>query len=320
MKRKSIFIIVAIISVAIYFFVFKNKNSLNSNVTDFAISDTSEINKIIFYPKGKTKTILTKEKNKWYVNNNLTARNELVKRLLRVIKNLQLKTIVSPKETDSLSKTLENSMQVEIFCNNDLEKKYFIGKETKNKIGTYMSLKNSENPVVMYIPGFSTDLNNFFYPNPNYWRDNTIFHHRYDKISEIVMEINSAPEKSFKILLDKKQNIDFQNIKGEKKKFKKRAVQRYVSYFLDIDYETIAKDFTKFQKDSLQKIKPIYKIQLKDFKNNLIEIKAYRKLQKNNKDYDFNRMYAVVNNLEEVVIIRFLDFDPILKEIDYFLE
>lgn len=37
-----------------------------------------------------------------------------------------------------------------------------------------------------------------------------------------------------------------------------------------------------------------------------------------NAEFDYNKAYGVLNNANEIILLQYYKFDPILKEIDYF--
>jgi len=317
----QIFIILTFISLAFYFYN-KNRGTLSSEIVDFAISDTANVDKIkLTNSKQKSLTLLRVD-NKWLIDNVLDANEKLVHRFLTVLKLLEMRMPV-PKATkhEIMEALFKKSTQVQIYQHNKLVKTYYVGDDLPDATGAYMILENSDIPLIMHIAGFKGKISSIYSTDPKFWRSNVIFQYKPHEIKRVSMNIKEAENKSFTIVRDEKRFTlyDYQGV--QKNKFNLSSVERYLSYFERVRYEYIEEN-TELR-DSIKKQKSIHSISITNSKGEVNKISTFYILnsEKNKSGqltFDFNKMYALVNNETELVVVRFFEFDPILKDIEYF--
>ena len=322
--KKIILLAILVISSLVLFFMNKESNTFSEELSDFAVEDTSSINKVFFADKhGNTVTLTKGENNNWLVNNEFIARSEAIGFLLKTIKDIKVKHPVSNSMHDRIIKNLASSaVKVEIFTDNldESYKTYFIGGEAKDLIGSFMLLENSSRAFIVYIPGF----NGFLSPRytidgttvgSDLWRDRNIFEYKPEDIKTVNVTNHDDPTQSFKM---HRQNEYYSFTKNNVTKvIPDSQGDVYMDLFKSVNCEGFMNDFSK--KDSIFNSKPFYTISITDKKGKVDSLIAYHKepkrveyLQDNGEklEYDVDRMYAKLNT--DLILIQFYVFDKIL--------
>ena len=317
MKLKIIIIsIIVILSIIVAYLIFSDKeSSISKSKTDFAINDTSIINKIII-TKDKQQIIISKKNNKWKLNQNQGINSNKIQKLLVSITLIKLKTPIPNKAQAALLKKLRKSKKIEFYNNEKKIKSYFIGEQISDKSGNYMLLENAEEVFAIYIPSFKMDLSTIFSLDEYYWKSKVIFEYNFSEINSIELIYPAEQQNSFYI---KHNENDFtlKNLKenNSNRKYIEDKIVSYFSHFKNIKYEKIYSQNNNSSIDSLQNIEPLFIISVTDKENNINTIKCYEKFQNNNLDTD--RMLGLINN-KLIVIIKYYDFDLITKKLEYF--
>jgi len=309
-KNISIILIITLLSVALYFFIIKKNSTINKSEIDFAIEDTSSINKIIIYENNDT-LILERKENYWKINNVFSAKNEEVTSLLTTLKLIDLKSPVPTNAQDYVKKLLLSSKKVEIYDNQKLIKSFYLGNLISDKSGNYMMLTNSENAYIMQIPALKTDIADKFSTNLKHWKDKNIFKYNLQEINYISLKYTYEPENSFVLVIDNQiKLLDFEKNEIENKN--NENISRYLTYFNGVQFESFEPEY---KIDSLKSEKSIFELEIKNKTNQSTKIIAYNIFENTIKNTDY--FVAIINN-EEVVKIKYFNFDLILKNIIFF--
>lgn len=180
-----------------------------------------------------------------------------------------------------------------------------------------MMLENSKTPLIMHIPGYNADLNAYFTMNTKAWRDNSVFKIMPNQIVEINVKINENPQKSFQI---KKQNNQYELIdyQGNKVKHNQKSIEQYFFYFTERKFEQFV-NLTSQQKDSLNNTIPYYTIKIKPTNQQSQTVYFYKKYNRQTQSIDLNLLYAKTKKSQDIYLLKYFEFDPLFKKIDYFL-
>lgn len=314
-----IFILLAVIAVIIYF---TNKSgTLKKELRDFAVSDTSTVDKIFMVNKANQQVTLERNGSDWMVNGKFIARKDAINVLLKTLNRIDVKSPVSKSSFDNVVKNLAaQSTKVEIYQNKHLVKTIYVGGPTQDNYGTFMMLENSATPFIIHIPGFSGYLSTRFFVDESLWRASNIFNYKFQDISEITVEQPVKPENGFKILSNNnKYDISPLNNKTSKMNFDTASVKEYIARFKSINFEYLATEIKQVKKDSILASVPYFIISVKDVSGKGKTIKTFLRrglglLDDDGKPYEFDpdRLYGVLDN-GEFVIIQYYVFDPLFR-------
>ena len=186
------YIIVVVLFFLIYY-SYKTQNrssSIRSDKKNFAVSDTSKIERIELSNRNLQMVSLQRSDGCWILNDSLFANQSSINLILKTVKEMRVK---NPVARSALKNVIERmgiqNTKVDIFSNNKKIKTIYIGGETADQLGTFMMLEGAKEPYVVYIPGFNGYLSSRFHCRESDWRDKNIFRN-FKKISYFNPSIN----------------------------------------------------------------------------------------------------------------------------------
>jgi hypothetical protein len=344
-KNRGIFLVLVLLAIVAVVLILQNrKSTLKGRLGDFAIADTSSVTKIFMADMRGNQVLLTKlTPGEWLVNDSLKAGRENLNLLLKTMSNIAVKAPVPKKSYNSVIKRLAtNSIKVEIYQNKyrvdlfnsirwfpheKLTRVYYVGNPTPDNMGTFMLLEGSEVPFVVYEPGFRGFIAARFTARANDWRDHTIFKTNPSAVRSIKIEFPNQPGESY--LIEKHGSTSLELISLENnhkiKDFDIPGVVDLIKLYRDIRFEAVLDGMEPEQIDSIVHSTPHTIITLTDTAGNVNQVKTYRRktdtgdydLEGNMVAYDLDRLYALINNGQELVLIQYFVFDPITRPLSF---
>jgi hypothetical protein len=346
-KNRVTYLIVIVLAVVALVLVLPNhKSTLKKGLGDFAIADTASVTKIFMADMRNNHVLLTKKSpGNWVLNDTLKARSEGLDMLLRTMMNLAVKAPVPRASYNNVIKRLAtNSVKVEIyqkkyridlfntirlFPHEKRTKVYYVGSATPDNMGTFMYMEGSDTPFVVYEPGFRGFVSARFSARPNDWRDHTIFKKKPSEIKSLKIEFTQQPKESYLINMHGLNNVEVISLEtGEKiRDFDARRLVDLVNGYRDIRYEAVLDAIDPAKADSIIHSTPLHIITLTDTAGNVNRVKTFRRrnmegdydMEGNLVAYDLNRLYALINNGKELVLIQYFVFDPITRPLSYLI-
>jgi hypothetical protein len=327
-NTKKTFLVVFILwMIAIVYFFNDSKGTLSSSNTHFAIEETKKINKINISSPDEEIT-LVKESGHWKINDKYIARQRIVDNFLMALNRIQIASPISENEKERIATVLEKEgILVEIYRKNRTLRKYYVSTPAIDNHNTYMMMAKRGDPIMVRIPSFKGLVAELFSIDESLWRDKTVFDYPPQNIKSITAEYPGDSSKSFTVInygdgtFALKQ--PYKNLFVED--FNVERVVRYFTYFQGIEFERVEKELSKQKTDSILHSVPFCKISVTNVDDFTNSITIYRKPPEkefdefgNKLSYDYNRAYAIFNQNNELIIIQYYIFDPLLKEIDYF--
>jgi len=331
MKKNTIYIllILVLVIIAIVLVLNNKKTTLKKELRDFAIPDTSIVDKIFMVDKENNKVELTRDRthNQWKVNHKFVARKDAIDVLLETLANMQVRYPVPKSSHNTIVKRMSNqSTKVEVYNKNNLLKTYYVGGPTKDHVGTNMLLEGSDVPMVVFIPGFNGYLSSRFFTREIDWRDNTIFKYQYPQIYSITCEHPQEPEKSFKITRHGPNNFSVVKLINDSviMPYDTLAVKTYFSYFKHISFDHFMTQIPEKKKDSILAATPVYIFTVEDINHEKKTIKTFLKepekdprkapFEKHYPKYDVNNMYGYIPGNTYLMMVQYYVFDPLIRE------
>lgn len=326
---------------------------------DYHIEDTSSITKIFLADKENNEVTLMHEADTtWTVNGQYPANQPLVDLLLETLNTMRIRQQVNKNAIPNAIKDISaHGIKVEIYQNEPfinwfggkvrlftrerLTTTYYVGRETQDKMASFMYRKGDDAPYIIHIPGFRGFLTPRFVTDPLKWRSHTIVDLNVREIERVELEIPEQPQESFAIvregegfameLLQNHQRVDG---------FDTARVAQMLSSFTWLNFDEFASIVPNSFADSCVQGTPRAILRITDTKGTRSEVKTYIKY--NNPDdikampdpdmyevFDLNRLYAIVSGKsnrnganttnEDTVLIQYFVFDNILQPASYFL-
>ena len=318
-RRKESFVVISLIilaSLSVYFgFIKKNSSELTEN--DLQLKDTSQITAFNVELNGVIVKV-EKKTSGWMVNNSYHANNQLVKRLFRIYKNLNISIFARRDSVGAYVQNLKmNGTKLEFLKDENIIANYWIGKYDAAKNATLL-MNDAEQPIFVTSPGLSANIAKFVIADDIFWRDKRIFDFEASEIIKIKLDDFENQNSSYEINIDENSYSLFDN-NSNSIEFEQEKIARYLSYFKGVRFESLEEKLTQNQLDSILKQKPLYEINLDTKEYGSLNLKLISKATSlKSQERDLNNVYGLLNNKAPLIIISYFSIDPLLKEIAYF--
>ncbi len=343
-KKRIIILFFILLSISsILLILQQTKSTFNEQIKNFAVSDTSTVTKIFLADKAGHQVLLQKNSvDEWTVNKKFKANLANIRILLTTMLYLEVQAPVPlSMQQNVLTRMSATGIKVEIyqlvyrinlfnkiklFRHERKVKTYYVGDNTQNMLGTYMLMENADLPFILQIPGFNGYLTTRYSPKETDWRDHSLVDLTFNDIKSVEIQFYEEPQNSFRLSKESKKNIQLFSINDNRiiddiDTFK---VYDYLSSFHHLMFESFLNDYKG--KDSILRSKPFHLITIINKKNEQIVLKTFhKKALPGEVDFDGkpifidrDRLFALNQQTNELVLIQFYVFDRILRPISYF--
>jgi len=323
-KKHYIILLISILSILflVYYFLLKNDNT-NELSNKFSVTDISIINLISIENKNKTIKLKKKKNTKvWLINNKYEANKKAIKKLLQALSNVKINKPVAKEKIDSINYIIKKySKKITAYNNNnEIIKTFYISDYDKLNKQTYALANKNDVPYIVSIPGLENNINKRYSIYPLYWIEPEIFKYQPNEITKIKVIFFNKNRISYSIEIEESEPKMF-SYKEKKliKNINKNKILNYLSYFMNVKFS----DFNVLNKeksDSLKNTEADFTIFVEDIYKTTKKVELYKiKIPEKPVKYDFNKLYAIINN-EDIVVVKYFDIDLILKDIEYFTE
>jgi hypothetical protein len=344
-KNRVILLVVLVLAIiAVILIISQTKDTLNSEVSDFAIADTASVTKIFMADKNNnTVTLNRTSSGLWLVNDTFPASKPNIDMLLGTLHNLAIQGPVPQAARNNVIRDMAViSVKVEVyeqryridlfdaiqwFPHQKLTRVFYVGGATQSNRGTYMLMEGASTPYVTYLPNFRGFVSPRFQPIPKYWRSYNIFRKPMADIASVKVEFPSKPNESYIIENNHNESVTLltypeqQALDG----FDTLAVLNFLTGFRNLNYEALLNDSEGSNIDSITASTPFMILTLTDTSGVSKTMKAYHKpgpgITDMNGDiipYDLDRLYATIHGDKDFVLIQYFAFDRVLRPRSFF--
>ena len=346
-KNNKITIIIAVLLIVIAGVLIWNNRYLSTiqgESSDFQVWDTASVTKIYLADRRENESLLERQEQGWTLNGTYKAHPKQVSFLLTTLYKVRVKMPVSVASHDNIVKQLASqSTKVEIYQNvpsinlfdkvklfyhEKRTKVFYVGDATMDSSGTFMLKEGADKAYIVYIPSFRGFISTRFTANPDDWRDHTVFHANLADIQSVEIDFNEDPEGSFRIdnigkhqykltRLSDNQDLPYDTLK----------VINFMSSFGNLRFEALFTNTMEQERiDSITGSPFVHYVVVTDREGNKQDMKTFRKLVLNGVtdmsgdygDVDHDRMYALIDEGKDFVLIQNYVFDKVLRDVRYF--
>lgn len=324
-------VILALLGFSVYYFLIKNNSESPFSATEagFTVKDTSSIGKLYLAAANDESILVARTDSGWIVNNRYKALPSTLNLLLSTLATQAAVYPVTKSAYDNVVKNMStNGIKVEVYGRDGSKMKvFYVGGSAAKNNGTNMLMDGASTPFVVQVPGFNGYLTSRFTTKLKDWRDRTIFNIPPDEIKSISVQYASKPINSF-VLSRENGSLVMKadtNISKNLEVFNTRRANIYVKYFTNVNCE----GFLNGLEDMNATLKTAPKQSTIDVtgmhgQRQHIDIywMALNRRSKNTTvsdadvpdDYDADRLYAVINNERDTVMIQYFVFKNIFRK------
>ena len=346
-KNNRITLIIAALLVVIAGVLIWNNRYLSTiqgESSDFQVWDTASVTKIYLADRKENESLLERQEQGWTLNGTYKAHPKQVSYLLTTLYKVRVKMPVSVASHDNIVKQLAaQSTKVEIyqivprinlfdkikmFYHEKRTKVFYVGNATMDNSGTFMLKEGADKAYIVYIPSFRGFISTRFNANPDEWRDHTVFHANMSDIQSVQIDFNEDPEGSFRIDNVGKHQYKLTRLcDNQDMTFDTLRVINFLSSFGNLRFEALFTNTLPQERiDSITHSPYVHNVVLTVKDGTTQDMKTFRKLVLNGVndfggdygDVDHDRMYALIEDGADFVLIQNYVFDKILHDVRYF--
>ncbi len=348
MKKNKLIVVITVFlaAIAIFLLAQNHYSTLKENETNFSVSDTASVTKIFIADKNVNSVIIERTPKGWVLNGKVNANDKLVNTLLATLKRMKVKSPVSlashdnvVKRLSSIGKKVEIYQEVyridlfgmQLFKHEKLTKVFYVGDVTRDNLGTYMLIEGAERPYIIYLPGFRGFVSSRFSPLIDDWRSHVVFSKTLNNIKNLKVYFGENDSSGFNIeVIDAMGNYKITRLlNGEMlKSFDTLKVLNLMTSFADLRYESRLNNILPPQKiDSIINSPSKYEITLLDNFGETTYVKIFErhrlpesvtKVYDKLTPVDHDRMYGLINEGDDFVLMQYYVFDKVLYPIGYY--
>lgn len=292
--------------------------------SDFSIRQKDRVIAVIL-EKQNERLELTRGDSGWIVNNRFEARPSAIRFLLETLSRVSIKSTVPELQFQEEWK-LDSSgvIRVEIRERPGRIKSFLVYPVTSNPYGNYVKKREKGTPFIVNIPGYSGNVGSLFVTNEKFWLPHTLCSSQPSDIGMIRLLIHDNESQSFVICQEAPGAVELLSLPEKKpvQNLDSAKVYRYLSYFINLRFERWVFDSDSVDIPEVLSLEPRHELTIREHSGKSITIRTYpiiRAIKDGKQEMDLNRIYATMNDDSALVIVKYIDIDPVLKERDYFL-
>lgn len=327
--------ILGLLGFGIYYFVVRENDSpYSKEEAGFTIKDTAAIGKLFLATGDGESVTVERTPGGWTVNKQYKAMPSTLNLLLQTLTQQVPLYPVTQSAYDNVIKTMAaNGIKVEVYDREGKKMRvFYVGGVALNNSGTNMLIEGAKTPYVVHVPGFNGYLTSRYTVNLRDWRDRTVFNLPAEEVKSVSLQYEGKPVNSFEIV----REGDSVMIKADPAIAKgldgpnTRRAKVYLKYFANVNCEGYLNGLP--DNDTTIKSAPKYlSIDIKGMHNQHQHVDIYwmaiNKRSKNRltsnpdvpDDYDSDRLYAIMNDYKDTVVIQQFAFHDIFhKAFEFF--
>jgi hypothetical protein len=294
------------------------------NSTDFAIQRSERVTAVIL-EKQEERVMLTKEESGWMVNNRYEARPSAIWFLLETLSRISIKSTVPESQfREEWSRDSSSVIRVEIKEKPGRVKSFLVYPVTSNPYGNYFKKRKNGMPFIVNIPGYSGNVGSLFVTSEKFWLPHTLFAAQPSEIRMVKLITYDNELQSFVIYQESPGSVKLFSLPEEEpvQNLDTTRVYRYLSYFNNLRFERWVFDSDSIDSHAVLSSHPSHQLTIQEQSGRSTTIRTYpiiRGMEGSEPEIDLNRIYASINDVNELVVVRYVDIDPVLKERNYFV-
>ena len=327
--RKTLvyFVILILLGFAVYYFLFNNKQETLYSPAEagFTIKDTGSIGKIFLAANDGEDVTLERTDSGWMVNKLYRAMPSTLNLLLITLNQQAALYPVTQNAHDNAIKNLSaGGIKVEVYGRDGKKMRvFYVGGAALNNSGSNMLMEGATRPFVVQVPSFNGYLSARYPVKLRDWRDRTIFNFRPEDIKTISVQYPNRPENSFEISMAGSESTVKTDVKPGP--LNPKRVNMYLKLFGNVssegylngleDMDTTIKNAPKHSSLDVQTINgrhqhvDIYWMAINRRSKNLTVSNPGVP-----DDFDADRLYAVINDNKDTVMIQNYVFNGIFRK------
>ena len=301
-----------------------SEGSSDSQFIEFAIEDTTSIDKIIITDPFSNRIELIKKLDSWTDSKGTCISQPNVHFILEAFNKISFKGYLPQKAQEKFTELMATShTKVEIFQDGEWTKTWYIGPAAQDHLGQIMLLETSDEgksayPVMMSIKGMYGIIEPRFFADSRKWICTNIFNLEIDEISRVDVTYPKEQYRNFSIAQKNMKYLVQQN-RERLSEVDTSNIFRYLQGFQKVHFELANYEMNKKQCDSLKKTIPFCILSVKETSGKSTKLRMFRIAsstpQRNEfgetVDMDMNKFWCQLPN-GDLVKCQYFTFNPLI--------
>jgi hypothetical protein len=307
-------VLVLILLVLVFVFV-RNRSPFGKAETRFSSDAGREITALEISSADR-KVLLSFRDGIWKVNQDAEARKSITVFIMRVLKEMKIKSPVSSEmfQEQVVEKNIR-PVKVKVYEKKRFPRSFYVYRTTSNRYGNIMKVKERSRPFIVHFPGFEGDIGSVFNPDELFWQPYVLFNLLPSEISSLTLDNYADSSSSFRISITEK-SFSFSHMSAPLTGWDTTRLKRYISYYTMVPFEGWAFEMKEDEKTLLSNEKPFCRISVTTNDGKNIGLNLWERVSDGEKDA--GRLWGKTDGREDYMIVRYFDIDPLLKKPDYF--
>jgi len=297
--------------------------SCDNSGNNFAVKDIENITRIELSDKNNQLILSKTEDNQWLVSS-FPANMRNISNLKKILADIEVQYPL-PKmyaSVYSTQKIVSEGIWVKTFKGKNAVKSYYLLFTEDKGVETIGLMEGSQKSFVLELPGLDIDFDDYIVAEQGFWENNILFSFKPGEIKHLKIDHNENPNNSFSVTIA--DSISLFDINGKNVRFDKTKMDVYLSYFGNISFDsnlTVSED----EKQKIISTKPLYIITIESPTENTV-CYIHPIIDNNTDDYGnpliYNRDFfnLVIPQKNIFAKARWLEFDILLEELNYFID
>jgi hypothetical protein len=312
-------VLITISGVVVLLIFFRSRLPFGEDNSSFASDPGKEITKIEFSEQGK-KLSLHKNGESWVVNEKTDARKSGMLFILRILREIKIKSPVSAElfKSEITDKGIVPE-KIKVYEGRKLIKSFLVYKTSSNCYGNMMKMNERSKPFIVYVPGYDGDIGSAFTLSELFWQPYMVFNLLPSEIESVKLE-NLADTSSSFLITSRNHHLALSDLNRELTGFDSTLVTRYLSYFAMIPFEKWSPEMVEEEKKMIESQGPLYRITVTTPAGKKTILTLWEKMMEGQgeKIKDSDRLFGRTQTIDDFFVMRYFDIDPLLKRRSYF--
>lgn len=347
-KKNKITLIIALVLLMVAAALMLNRTSgtLKSKDSSFAVEDTASVTRIFIADKNDNAVLLEKQDNgTWLINGTYIAHDVKVESLLKTLKDIRVRapvplvaregvisrmaTLGKKVEIYQIAPTINIFGWIQLFPRERNVRTYYVGDVTQDNMGTFMLMEGSDDPFIIFLPGFRGFVSSRYATVADEWREHTVFKAPIFEIDEVTVEWPMEPGQSYKVInMEDRTQLLIDLPSGDViEGYDTSRMLSFMTSFRDVRFEALLNNAEPEFVDSVRSSTPLTILNLKKNDGTQREVAVHYKGSiapyYDEEGYameplDLDRAYAFINQGEDFVLIQYFVFDRVLRKQSFF--
>jgi hypothetical protein len=326
MNRYKITLVVLVLLLAFsaWLLLSRRSGTYARSAVEFAVKDTNQITSVEITGRGG-QVMLVKHEGAWRVNGKTPVRKDLMSGMLVLLSRLEVISPVSRSRSEEISRQLQkDGKRVIITLNKGAARAYFVFHDSSETNATYMMVKDAETAFRMGVRGYKRrDLAALYATDEWYWRDNLLLHLLPEQIAYISLQNNLNPARTFHLTRNKEGRFEMSTgmVPGDWFNPVASKLNQYLGYFYEVRFDAYADLRQDMPLKHEYSDEPDHVLEVSSTTGSRTTIRLFPVFTTDAagiKKMDLNVLYAKIDDWDGMVVLKYLEIDPLLKDPGYF--